>query len=178
MKRYKVGDVFSFKTENGYRILLWAYRIEKFGDYVRVLPGFYDSIPDNALDIALGECSFIMSTWMTRISKTILTYIGSVNVSDIPKMPEYQINYSDYGKTGRYEVSEFKCAQRFFVYEGPPDSSCLPEQFREINLVNGSVDLVWFIYLLTEGFDNKHWDLLYPGKRKYEAYWEKYNKLI
>lgn len=175
MKKYKAGDVFAFKTINGYRIILWAYSIDKFGDYVRVLPGFYDDIPENALDIAVGNCSFIIGVSIkTMCKKNLLNYIGSVEESLIPEMPYYQIEYSDYGNCGSFEVSEFGRAQNFCIYEGLPDGSGLPEQFKEINLVNGTVGIYWFIYLITEGFDNKHWNLFYPGKEKHKFYEEKY----
>ena len=179
MKRYRVGDVFAFKTANGYRIILWAYTIDKFGDFVRVLPGFYDTIPSDALDIATGTCSFIIQVSIkTMCKKNLLTYIGSVDNSLIPEMPKYQIEYSDYGNYGRFNVSEFGRAQNFSVYEGAPDGSCLPKHFQEVNLVNGSVGIYWFIYLITEGFDNKHWNLFYPGEKKHKIYEEKYGNIV
>ena len=175
MKRYKAGDVFDFKTVNGYRIILWAYSIEKFGDYVRVLPGFYNEIPSDVLDIASGNCSFIIQVSIkTMCKKNLLTYVGSINESLIPEMPKYQISYSDYGNYGQFDVSEFGRAQNFCIYEGLPDGSALPKHFKEISLVNGSVGIYWFIYLITEGFDYKHWNLFYPGEKKYKFYEEKY----
>ncbi len=169
--------MFAFKTVNGYRIILWAYSIDKFGDYVRVVPGFYDDIPENVLDIAVGNCSFIIQIPIKTMLKTkLLTYIDSVNKFSIPEMPCYQIEYSDYGSYGQFEVSEFGRTQNSCIYEGLPDGSGLPEQFKEIKLVNGAVGIYWFIYLITEGFDNKHWNLLYPGKEKYKLYEQQYNK--
>ena len=40
MKREKLGDVYAFKTDRGYRIMQWAYNIEKRGKYIKVFDGF------------------------------------------------------------------------------------------------------------------------------------------
>ena len=178
MKRYKTGDVFVFKTENGYRIILWAYSIDKVGDFVRVIPGFYNDIPNNVLEIASGNCSFIIQISIKTMAKKLLTYVGSINESLIPEMPKYQISYSDFGSYGRFNVSEFGKAQNFCIYEGLPDGSALPNDVRDINLVNGAVGIYWFIYLITEGFDTKHWNLFYPGEKKHDIYEKKYGITI
>ena len=48
MRRAKLGDVFAVKVPNGYKIVQWAYRIEKFGNYIRVFDGLYDTLPDTS----------------------------------------------------------------------------------------------------------------------------------
>ena len=60
MKRTKLGDVYAFKTERGYRIIQWAYSIEKHGNFVRIFPNFYQNIPSDIDAIVSSEPSYIM----------------------------------------------------------------------------------------------------------------------
>ena len=179
MKRAKLGDIFAFKTDAGFRIIILAYRVEKFGYFVRVLPGYYDAIPDNVLELAKGECSFIISTHINKLcSNGLLHYIGNLNTDSIPPMPDYDIDYTSYGDTGEFEVCEFSCPQNSFDFKGKPDGTGLPRRFKKLNLINGSVDPIWFIYLLVVGFDTKHWELFAPGEKTYSEFYSKYRPLF
>ena len=60
MKRTKLGDVYAFKTERGYRIIQWAYFIERHGNFVRVFPGFYQKIPTDIESVISSECAYII----------------------------------------------------------------------------------------------------------------------
>lgn len=180
MRRAKVGDVYAFKTERGYRILQWAYKIEKWGRYVRVFPNFYDKIPDNIEDIVRGECSYIISFHIPKLyQKGLLEFLCTVPIESIPPFPKYDIDYVSYGNNrGEYEICEFACHNNSEYFEGLADGTGLPKKYKDLKLINGSVDPVWFIYLLTSDFDMKHWDLFYPGKATHSEYLKKYEKQL
>ena len=175
MKRTKIGDVYAFKTERGYRIIQWAYTIEKRGDFVRVFPNFYQEIPSNVEDIVSSDCAYIMGFYISKMyRKGLLELLYSAPLSSIPAFPKYAVGYSSYGSIGRFQICEFERPQNFEGFDGYPDGRGLPEKYKVLNLVRGYVDPVWFIYLLTSDFDMQHWDLFYPGKATHDAFLKKY----
>ena len=179
MRRAKVGDVYAFKTERGYRILQWAYKIEKWGRYVRVFPNFYDKIPDNIEDIVRGECSYVIQCNVSKFySLGLFEYLFTTETIDIPPFPQYMVSYTSYGETGCYNIQECLNWRNFAYIEAYPNGTGLPEKYKDLKLINGLVDPVWFIYLLTSDFDMKHWDLFYPGEATHSAYLEKYEKQL
>lgn len=179
MEKTKIGDVYAFKTMRGYRIIQWAYSLEKEGNFVRVFPNFHQQIPSNVEAIVSKECSYTIQFAISKLyRKGLLQLLYRAPIDSIPPFPKYYINYHSYGKVGRFEVCEFECPQNFEVFDGHPDGRGLPEKYKEITLINGCVDPVWFIYLLTSDFDLQHWDLFYPGKDTHNIFLKKYEKLL
>ena len=179
MKRTKLGDVYALKTERGYRIIQWAYHIEKYGNFVRVFPNFYQDIPSDIEAVLFTEHSYILPFAISKLYKTgLLELICSASTDSIPPFPEYDITYRDYGKEGCFEVCEFYRHQHFECFDGYPDGRGLPEKYKDVKLINGCVDPIWFIYLLTSDFDLQHRDLFYPGKDTHNAFLKKYEKEI
>lgn len=179
MKRTKLGDVYAFKTERGYRIIQWAYSIEKNGNFVRVFPSFYENIPSDIDTIVSSEHSYIMQFAISKLYRTgLLELIYSASPDSIPPFPKYDIHYRDYGKEGSFEVCEFYNHLNFECFDGYPDGRGLPKKYKKVKLINGCVDPVWFIYLLASDFDLHHWDLFYPGKKTHDAFLKKYEKEI
>ena len=179
MKRAQVGDVYAFKTERGYRIIQWGYFIEKHGSFVIVFPDFYKEIPSDIEAVVSKECSYIISFAISKFyRKGMLELLYRAPLDSIPPFPKYDISYRSYGKDGCFEVCEFERHQNFETFDGYPDGRGLPEKYKNVNLINGCVDPVWFIYLLTSDFDLKHWDLFYPGKDIHNAFLMKYEKLL
>ena len=134
MKRTKVGDVYAFKTERGYRIIQWGYKIEKIGNFVRVFPNFYTDVPKNIEKIITLECEYIIGFNIAKLyRKGLLELIYSAPVDSIPPLPKYDIDYHDYGKEGSFEVCEFACHQNFEIFDGYPDGRGLPEKYKKIN---------------------------------------------
>ncbi len=179
MKQAKIGDVYAFKTEKGYRIIQWGYSIEKYGNFVRVFPDFYAEIPTNIETIVSENCSYIIQFAITKFyRKGMLKFIYRASLDSIPSFPRYDINYRSYGNEGRFEVCEFACHQNFEVFNGYPDGRGLPEKYQSVNLINGCVDAIWFIYLLTSNFDLHHWESFYPGEDLYNAFLKKYEAVL
>ena len=179
MKRTQVGDVYAFKTERGYRIIQWGYFIEKQGNFVRVFPDFYAEIPPNIEAIVSNECSYIIQFAISKFyRKGMLEFLYRAPLDSIPPFPQYYINYRSYGSEGSFEVCEFVRPQNFESFDGYPDGRGLPEKYQNLKLINGCVDAIWFIYLLTSNFDLHHWDLFYPGKIVYDAFLKKYEARV
>ena len=63
-------------------------------------------------------------------------------------------------------------------FDGYPDGRGLPEKYKDVKLINGCVDPIWFIYLLTSNFDLQHWESLYPGEDLYNAFLKKYEAML
>lgn len=179
MKRAQVGDVYAFKTERGYRIIQWGYFIEKHGSFVLVFPDFYKEIPSNIEAIVSKECSYIISFAISKFyRKGMLEFLYQAPLDSIPPFPKYDIHYRSYGSEGSFEVCEFVRHQNFESFDGYPDGRGLPEKYQNLKLINGCVDAIWFIYLLTSDFDLKHWDLFYPGKKLYDVFLKKYEARV
>ena len=179
MKRAQVGDVYAFKTERGYRIIQWGYSIEKHGSFVLVFPDFYKEIPSDIEAVVSKECSYIISFAISKFHrKNMLEFLYRAPIDSISPFPKYDISYHSYGIDGCFEVCEFERHQNFETFEGYPDGRGLPEKYKNVNLINGCVDPVWFIYLLTSDFDMQHWDLFYPGKKLYDVYLNKYREQL
>ena len=172
MRRAQLGDVYVFLTERGYRIIHWAYYIEKQGKFVRIFPGFYPQIPDNIEEIVGGECAYMMCFDAPKAYRRgFFTFVKNCPVSDKYPFPNHVIVYRDYGTYGEFEVCEFDCHQHFEIFRGDPTGKGLPKKYQELKLINGIVDPIWFVYLLSSDFDLHHWDLFVPG-----ALWDEYDK--
>ena len=179
MKRTQVGDVYAFKTERGYRIIQWGYFIEKRGNFVRVFSDFYEEIPSDIEAIISGECSYIIQFAISKFYRRgMLELLYRAPLYSIPPLPRFYIDYRSYGSEGSFEVCEFECPQNFEIFDGFPDGRGLPHKYKNLKLINGCVDPVWFIYLLTSDFDLHHWDLFYPGKDLYDVFLKKYGKSL
>lgn len=66
MPRAKLGDVYACKVLKGYKIIQWAYYIERYGRFIRVFDGLYDTIPENIAQIVAGEHSYITDLFVGR----------------------------------------------------------------------------------------------------------------
>ena len=176
MKRTMVGDVYALKTERGYRILQWAYFIEKEGKFVRVFPNFYQEIPTNIDQIVSGECSYMLHFDISKMyRKGILELIYRAPVETIPSFPKYTIDYD--GET--FEICEFEYPQNSKYYDAGPDINELPRKYRKLKLVHPTfIDPCLFIYVVSSDFDLHNWDLFNPDKPTLRALYIKYGKIL
>lgn len=179
MRRSKVGDVYAFLTERGYRLMQYGYKHEIFGTFVRIFEGFYPEIPKNALEIAKGECAYIIGFYIQRLYKFgHLEWLGTNAAEDIPPLPQQRI---DYGKNGTFTIYHMNPSSpsRMDLYRGClPDGTGLPEQYQNVNLINALIACpVLFVYLISSDFDIHHWNLQYPGEALFDEYDRKYGYL-
>ena len=65
----------------------------------------------------------------------------------------------------------FEYHQNFETFDGYPDGRGLPEKYKNINLINGCVDPVWFIYPYNKEFSNKI--IVFSDVIKTSKYWQR-----
>lgn len=178
MNRTKIGDVYAFKTERGYRLLHWAYHIEKQGKFVRVIRGFYTEIPSNICEIVTNECDYIICFDAPKLyRKGLLEIVGNVPTEKVDPFPKYDLNYRDYGEDSEIVVCEFYSHQNFERFKCDSTGKGLPSKYKNIKLINAIVDPIWFVYLISSDFDLKHWELFSP-KEHWAKYEKKYGDII
>ena len=178
MKKALLGDVYAFKTDRGYRILHWAYHIEKMGKYVRIMPGFYPQKPENLKTIVDSECLYIMSFDAPKAyRKGLFENWGNQAVSSLYPFPTHDINYFQYSDRGEFEICEFFCHQHFERYIGDSFGHGIPEKYKDVKLINAIVDPISFLALISSDFDLYHWHLFY-SKERWIEYEKKYGDII
>ena len=79
MRRSKIGDVYAFQTERGYRLFQFAYKVVRIGKFYRVFPNFYSEIPENLREIILGDYSYLI--WYnvaTGFRSGLFQFLGNI----------------------------------------------------------------------------------------------------
>ncbi len=174
MRRVKLGDVFSVKVPNGYKLVQWAYRIPRKGDFVRVFKGLYKSVPNNLQEIVESEHSYVISMEVSRYYRTGLSeFIGNFEIPEKYTFPKYQISF--YGSGGI--ISKIKVMSSTLPCEVRKtfDVSCmkdLPEPYRCSNLFNGYFTPHIVLHLFNNGFDFDHLERYYYTGKDMQVYTE------
>lgn len=171
MRRPKLGDLYSVKVPNGYKIIQWAYRIEKYGDFIRVFDGLHASVPENLSDIAAGPHSYITSLHVSKASRIgLLDWLGNFPVPEQYPVPEYQISFcrDQYNHIYSIKISKTPAVSglpRFYTF---PVCSVheLPEQYREVKMLHSHVSTDWLLYLFDNDFSLNNPDIFEP-----QLYW-------
>jgi hypothetical protein len=180
MKRSQLGDVFAFKTDRGYRIMHWVYRIEKMGYFVKVFPGFYNEIPENIEEIIEGEYSYMINADARRLyNKGIFEHIGNYPGRDQIPFPTHDIEFRRYvGNTILYRVAQFTCHQNDEQFIGDATGKCIPERYGHIKLLNGIPHPIRFLYLLASDFDLRHIELFWATDEELNRFDQLYGDII
>jgi hypothetical protein len=182
MRRVKLGDVYAYNTERGYRIVQYAYYVEKKGRYVKVFPGFYDKKPENLTLILQGDCSYIVEYNLSLlVREEILEFWGNYTECILDTFPERDITFHKYDEYGRriyYEVANSMRHQEYEKYIGDPSGSAIPKKYRNIRLLNLRPHTITFIYLLSSDFDLSHFDLFWPKDNQIEVLEERFAYLF
>ena len=183
MKRAKLGDVYAFKTDRGYRIIHWAYSVERRGNFSRIFPGFYQEKPQNIEEFIDGECMYIAQFTIAKLyRKGLLEHWGNFPISEKHPLPTMTINYVPYPNVdenyGKYEICEFSNGHFVGLFYGDHTGKAVPEEYHSVKLINRVVDPIWFLYLLSSDFDLQHWNLFWPGKQKWNEYEKIYGDIL
>jgi len=177
MKKANLGDVYAFPTERGYRIMQWAYRIERYGDYIKVFPGFYSEKPENLEVIAKGDCAYIINVNAPKIyRKGIFELWGNFPVSD--PFPTYDLFFNKCGKAILFEVCEFIGHRTIATFIGDSAGTAIPEKYKNLRLLNCMPHPFTFLYLLESNFDLNHYDRFWPEDASYSEIDRKYGALL
>lgn len=169
MKRARMGDVYTIKVPNGYKIFQWAYSIPRKGDYIRVFDGIYETIPCNIPEIVDGPHGFIISFDIKRAYRVGLAQmLGNFPVPDEYPFPDYMLALHPGGKRkigaiavdSTSSTSQPSIAGQWFRVSRIQD---LPPQFQNINLLNSRLSPSWLLYLFDIGFTLYDLDSFFPG---------------
>lgn len=178
MKKASVGDVYAFKTERGYRIIHWAYKIDKQGSFVRIFREFYHTIPTNIENLVEHDCAYILNFDIAKMyRKGVLEHLGNYPISAQYPFPTYDIQYFQYSTHGEFEICEFSCHQHSETFISNHNGDGIPSKYKDVKLVNGIVDPIWFLCLLSSDFDMNHWNLFY-SKDAWNEYERRYGDVI
>ena len=94
MRRAKLGDVYAVKVPNGYKIVQWAYRIERYGTFIRIFDGLYDAIPENIAQIVAGQHSYITALSVGRAYRIgLLEWLGNFPVPEEYPFPRFMAEF-------------------------------------------------------------------------------------
>ena len=181
MRASKLGEVYCIKVPNGYKLVQWAYRIPKYGDYIRVFDGLYEEIPHDIKKIVYSKHSYITAFHVSKAYRIGLAqWIGNFEVPKEYPLPEFGLRFKiDFCThiTESILVANSPLSshhrERYYVA-----SVCdLPKEYRDITLVSGYVTPDWLLYWFDTGFDLQHPEKYFPGPNS-EAVMQKYSDII
>lgn len=154
MRRAKLGDVYYVKLLNGYKIIQWAYKIPKKGDYIRVFDGLYKTVPDNIEEIVLSEHSYITALFVSRAYRVgLVHFIDNYPVPERYPFPQYAIEFNEHkGRIDRIRVRNENNLFEDCWYDVGSIKE-LPEKFQDIRLLIGCRHPALLFYQFDIGFD-------------------------
>lgn len=167
MRRAKLGDVYSVKVPNGYKLYQWAYSIPKKGDYIRVFPGLYSTVPNNIKQIVLSEHSYIISFNASRAYRIgLVQFVENIPVPDQYPFPKHQIRFSiDHNtrRVDRIHVMNADGTRDLWQWFNVNSMAELPEEYRTVTLLNSCVTPNWLLYLFDKDFSLDHPERFFLG---------------
>ena len=168
MKRPRIGDVYTIKVPNGYKIFQWAYSIPKKGDFIRVFAGLHTFIPDSLFEIVSGPHSYIIAFDIKRAYRIGLAQVlGNYPIPDQFPFPDFMIALHPGGnkKIGAIAVDptsiNVSTSFRGQWYRVSRISE-LPYQFQKVTLLNSYLSPAWLLYLFDVDFSLTDLDKFFP----------------
>lgn len=186
MRRAKLGDVYAVKVPNGYKIVQWAYDIQKYGTFIRVFDGLFDSIPKNVADIVAGPHNYLIRFFAARAYRIgLFTFLENIPVPEDYPFPDYSITFNRNQHYERYSITLLatrtaKCKERYLVFNVSSVDE-LPEELRNIKLVNATVSPDWLLYLFDNGYSLQNpdvFDPVYYWGKDWELLYQKYIDMV
>jgi len=179
MRRAKLGDVYAFKTDRGYRIIQWVYHIEKLGKHIKVFPGFYDKEPENLTDILQGDCSYIVTFHIPPLVRMgLLEFWGNYSEYILEPFPDYMIGFRKFGNQILFSVANSLRAQDDETYIGDSSGKIIPKKYKDVRLLNLIPSTIRFLYMLSSDFDLKHFDLFWPKDNELDILVKKFHSIL
>lgn len=171
MKRAKLGDLYCMKVPNGYKLYQWAYHIPNGGNYIRVFPHLYKEIPNNLKEIVKSEHSYIIGFAAGKAyRKKLSELLGNFPVPEEYPFPQYSLT----GAMGNEMCVRDNSTGRWLT-DFVAGYAELPEEFRNVNMLSGSLTPDWLMYLFDKDFDLSDWSTFLPRDEidKYHGFYEK-----
>ena len=166
MRRAKLGDVYAVKVPNGYKIIQWAYHIEKYGRFIRVFDGLYDTCPANIAEIVAGDHSYVTDLFVGRAYRIgLLEFLGNYSVPAAYPFPESQIEFREkQGKVFGFRIEQRNDSNiyRYYSDTAVTTVSVLPEQYRNVKRLAHYVSPDWLLYLFDNDFSLHKVDIFFP----------------
>ena len=179
MRRAKLGDVYSVKVPNGYKIYQWAYTIPKKGDFIRVFDGLYAEVPDNIEQIVRGPHSYIIPCYTKKMYKVGLSQlIGNYEVPKEYPFPEYKLWFWQDKKTNKvFAIEVMGVSSDYFETYRVNKMSELPLKHRNETLINCYSGVPVILYWFDVNFNLSNLDLFTP-KGDSEIAYKKYIDMV
>ena len=148
MRQSKIGDVYSIKLPNGYKLFQRAYDIPRQGRFIRVFDGLYETIPDNIAEIIAGPHSYIIDFYASRAYRIgLVHFVENHPVPEEYPFPEYQFTFWPLGNSGKYGVKVVRTDLRELHVFSVSGLDELPEPFHGLTLVGEGLSPEWVLYL-------------------------------
>ena len=183
MRRGKLGDVYYIKVPNGYKLYQWAYKIPKYGDFIRVFPGLYKELPENIKDIILARHSYIIEFFSNRAYRIGLAqFIGNYPVPDEYPYPDLKFNFVECTSGEIAFISIMRTngtlddCRTFYVSR----MKDLPPCYQNLTLLNSYIPPSWLLYLFDTDWSPEklqHYDPDPSGRERKEIL-QKYQNII
>lgn len=167
MRRAKLGDVYAVKVPNGYKIIQWAYDIERYGTFIRVFDGLYDAIPEDVAQIVAGSHSYITDLFVGRAYRIgLLEWLGNHPVPEKYPFPRFMAEYHFDQHHQLYEIAIMKTIldttlpqrMRFPV----TSIAELPEPYCNAEMLTTRFAPDMLLYLFDNGFTLEKPDIQHP----------------
>ena len=181
MRRTRIGDVFVIHVPNGYKLFQWAYSIHRKGDYIRVFDGLFAQIPENVEEIISGPHSYIIAFAVSKAYRLGLAqFLGNYSIPVEYPYPKYQVHFHIdpvSRKMDAIHVMSSDGSNDVWQWFDAHSFEDLPEQYRDIKLLNCYLSPNLILYLFDVGFDLDHPSLFSPGPNS-EDVLRKYSEII
>ena len=192
MRRSKLGDVYAMKVTNGYKLYQWAYNIPRWGKYIRVFEGLYQTIPDNITEIVQGHHEYIIGFETSRAYRIGLAdFIENVPVPNEYPFPQYRISFrkhqldNDFRVTIRPTVAHPTLKSGEIFSFDIPGVKELPIEYQNVNFMDCDISPSWLMFLFDFDFTFEDLRGFYPelvlGDKKDEIlakYQERVDRLL
>ena len=166
MRQAKLGDVYAVKVPNGYKIIQWAYHIQKYGRFIRVFEDLYDTYPKNIAEIVNAEHSYVTDLYVGRAYRIgLLEFLGNYPVPADYPFPELQIELCEkQGKIFGFKIEQRNDSYIFSQYSETAITTVdvLPQQYHNVKRLAHCVSPDWLLYLFDNDFSLHNLDVFYP----------------
>lgn len=156
MKRSKLGDLFSIKVSNGYKLFQRAYDVPRKGQFIRVFDGLYSVIPDDVTGIVSGPHSYILNFDAIGAYRCGLAQlVGNYPVPSVYPFPEYMFKFSKNadGKSLRISIvtTDLTDLHVFNIVQ----LSDLPDEFQNLTLLWPVFSVAKVLYMFDSNWNPK-----------------------
>ena len=163
MRRIQLGDVFYTKVPRGYKLYQYAYKPSKYGTYIRVFPGLYDTIPENIAEIVKAPHSYISYFVISRAYRIgLAVYLGNYPVPEEYPLPNYEICFQVNNHTKKVDAINVMKSSNAAPDCERFDQTFYVERFDQLpkayqtTLLNGGSNPCVLMHMFNVDFDLEH----------------------